>query len=101
MTGDADLIKWCPAWCVHDRQLHAQFATWPFLMDPNSTTYVQQFERAHVNMLADTSPHTNCLSRNDTSHPPFPPQQSSAHYLPYDRSNRNSHTSDSFHPSLE
>ena len=98
MTGDPNLGKWAPAWHLHDCQLCAQFANQPFLVDLDSITYLQQFERAHVDFLAEEPVCSNCQLKGEgpssrllTGH-----NHTLPHYLPYDQSNKGPLSSDSF-----
>src|SRR5882724_11213261 len=44
MLQDDKFMAYFDAWCDMDKQLHTQFISHPFLVDPNSTTYVQLLE---------------------------------------------------------
>ncbi|KAF8581328.1 hypothetical protein K439DRAFT_1619117 [Ramaria rubella] len=75
MCADQHFSRWFPAWHNHDKQLHSQFICKPFLVDPKSPTYIQSFERAHVDLLArcqlSTPPSSNHSFRNEALAIPF------------------------------
>ena len=48
MLCDDKFTAYFDAWCDMDKQLHMQFISHPFIVDPNSTTYLQLLEQAHM-----------------------------------------------------
>src|SRR5882724_13682317 len=44
MSTDCEFLNWAPAWHAHDHLLHSHFILKPFILDPSSPIYKQQFE---------------------------------------------------------
>ena len=99
MVGD-DLIRTsASAWRRHDRQLRSQFMIHPFIIDPSSSIYYQQFECIRLDLLSESFltsalPRTIAPIRRTSS-----PSHASQH-RPYDK-DHDRKQSQSFQPSHE
>jgi len=89
-----------------DKQLHSQFITCPFQIDPYSTTYIQLLERSCMDSfftyakkaqqifdLQWLSRYGSHLVRNESSN------QSSHRFTPYDKDTEKGRETESFHDS--
>ena len=84
MVGDEHLQMSARAWCRHNRNLHVQFIIQPYIIDPTSVIYNQQYERIRVNLLS------NAVEAPSTSHVDptsqcYPSLLSSYSFCPYDK----------------
>ena len=75
MCNDPDLLKWARTWRAHDKQLHSSFMDRPFIIDPDSSTYHHQFERACLDswniMPARCSPRPQAACSASNSYAPY------------------------------
>ena len=99
MVGDEHLRTSARAWRKHDRNLRAQFMIRPYIIDPTSVIYNQQYERVRVNLLSDAFESTS-TSRGEPPNHRYPVPSSSASFRPYDK-DRERKSSSSFRNTRE
>ncbi|KAF8512233.1 hypothetical protein JB92DRAFT_2723726 [Gautieria morchelliformis] len=79
MRADPQFARWFPAWREHDKQLRSSFTCKFFLIDPQSSSYAQAFQRTRMDQMHDSNAAFLAnLSNRDLSPPPasssaFPP----------------------------
>ena len=84
MVSDEHLRTSAQAWRRHNWNLHAQFMIRPYIINPTSVIYNQQYKRIHVNLLSEVveAPST---SRGDPPSQRYPMLSSSSSFRPYDK----------------
>jgi len=104
MLRDKKFNAYFNAWCDMDKQLHMQFITCPFIVDPCSTTYVQLLEWACMDsffarkekaQLTFELQRASCTYMPQLSH--FEGGGPAPHrFMPYNKDNNKGKTADSF-----
>src|SRR6266481_2762133 len=99
MLSDRNFIHWFAAWHAHNKLLQVRFMSKPFIIDPRSSIYSQQFEHCQTDLvfLGDPSKVSSGSKPSDSvpnraTSPCFSSESaapavatSSAHYVPYSK----------------
>jgi len=104
MLRDDKFTAYFDAWRDMDKQLRTQFISRPFLVDPNSTTYIQLLERARMDSFfarAEKAQQSFEQQRAFRSHVSYSVRHEGGgptphRYMPYDKDTEKGRTTDSF-----
>ena len=99
MVGDEHLRTSARAWHRHNRNLRVQFMIQPYIIDPASVIYNQQYEWIRINLLSNAVKAPSA-SHGDTPSQHYPSLPSSSSFHPYDK-DRERKSSSSFRNTRE